>query len=631
MWLFFNRFIISRNNDDLSSIDIVDEIAEICYQWAISRSCFSKSQKFRKWGPELQGVWPSPKSMPLLSIENSTIDAPLDWMDLPEYICEFRDWRMTLKQYGHGVDDDSVFIHHIHLKRIDEMVEFSILQETPKDEDNREWEDLDVFPPSFIDEITSKFVCEIKDYIIENKGNFIDYDNKIILERNILDEKRRLPLILIPRYFRNSVLSDKEISDFTSKLSGFAEIWIYDEEDRYYEILDTLNIGEGYAIIFKTGLSKIDLYGDHIDRNKILNVPHDNGFETTSQIIVNEILRPTRFMRMKSVISRNVQNALIEKEIRVKEKINSDKLNEIINKTISEAEKNDEYISQITYLNNELMISNNKNLDFSRENEKLEQTHVGLDTKLIKFKSKYNELKKVVEYQEELNRLLEEKNISFDELRDKLDKVLDINQEDNIDEEIEFVSLTDVVKKSIEKFPDITFSSKALQSSKNADNSGKYGHDDFKKVHEIFYKLNKHFFDKSIGRNESRDSNKFPNFYNEIGDLFPGKFSDESTATLSRIKKYSGNDRRIYPILLPEKGEFGVEITWHIKPTSNLRIYILCLHHLTWDLPLWRNHEGKWYRAHKQEKGTPFGKDPHDFPKIIIGYCGEHLKIFSNE
>ena len=122
-------------------------------------------------------------------------------------------------------------------------------------------------------------------------------------------------------------------------------------------------------------------------------------------------------------------------------------------------------------------------------------------------------------------------------------------------------------------------------------------------------------------------------FHREMSNIFPGKYSNESPVTIANIKNYSGNDRRIFPITFPEKGDMGVEMTWHIKPTSTFRINIYFLKYGNWDIPLWSKSklDGKWYRDSEKEKGTTFGNDKEKYPKILIGYCGHHLKTFSTQ
>ena len=36
-----------------------------------------------------------------------------------------------------------------------------------------------------------------------------------------------------------------------------------------------------------------------------------------------------------------------------------------------------------------------------------------------------------------------------------------------------------------------------------------------------------------------------------------------------------------------------------------------------------------WIRNHEMEKGNYFGDDKGNYPKIIVGYCGVHLKTVS--
>ena len=96
MWLLYNRFTVSRKIDDPSNQDLVDEIGNICFHWATTRDCFSKGPKFSKWKPGMQRTWPNSISIPRLTVKDDATDAPLDWIDLPDYFCEFRDLRITL-------------------------------------------------------------------------------------------------------------------------------------------------------------------------------------------------------------------------------------------------------------------------------------------------------------------------------------------------------------------------------------------------------------------------------------------------------------------------------------------------------------------------------------------------------
>ena len=111
MWLLYNRFTISRKIDDPSNQDLVDEIGKICYQWATTRDCFSKTPNLSKWKPGMNRTWPSSKSLPRLIVEDRVTDALLDWKDLPDYLCEFRDLRLTLHQRGEIQDLDEMRHH----------------------------------------------------------------------------------------------------------------------------------------------------------------------------------------------------------------------------------------------------------------------------------------------------------------------------------------------------------------------------------------------------------------------------------------------------------------------------------------------------------------------------------------
>jgi len=619
MWLFYNRFTISSKIDDPSNHDLVDEIGEMCYQWAITRPCFSYSPKFSKWKSGMDRTWPNSKSLPHLVVQDKVIDAPLDWIDLPDHFCEFRDLRFTLKQKGDIKDKDYTFIHHIHIKRVDDVVEFSILQETPTDEDSRDWEEIDIYPPMLIHEIITKYDCEIKDYKIKNSHDIIN-QNFEVFEENIFDQKRRLPLVVIPEFFAGEYLNEQNLKDFTDKITGFGELWIFKGERDGDEFQSFIKTDEDCAIIFSPGLDARELSNSN-KVNKITKVAFNHDFMRTSNDIVNEVLRRTRSMNMRSHISKMVSNAISENIRKIDFEKEQKKIEEIINENNSVEEKNKELVSQIRIMSNKMLEANNEISVIQRENQKLTTQRDGFRKKYQEYKSQFHEIKY---FRDEIEVKAREKNLSVSEIQEKIRIALNEN-EDFSPPEIEHSSIFDLVRDSSIRYPKIIFSPQALRSAKNADNTGRYGSDDIQKIHESFQKLNNHFF-----KSNDIDLNNL-DFHKEISNIFPGKYSNESSVTIANMKNYSGNDRRIFPVIFPEKGEMGVEMTWHIKPTSTFRINICYMKYGNWDIPLWSNLDGKWYRDFKKEKGTTFGKNKEDYPKIIIGYCGHHLKTFSTQ
>ena len=619
MWLFYNRFTISREIEDPSNHDLVDEIGEMCYQWAITRPCFSYSPKFSEWKSGMDRTWPNSKSLPHLVVQDKVIDAPLDWIDLPDYFCEFRDLRFTLKQKGDIKDKDYTFIHHIHIKRVDDVVEFSILQETPTDEDSRDWEEIDIYPPMLIHEIITKYDCEIKDYKIKNSHDIIN-QNFEVFEENIFDQKRRLPLVVIPEFFAGEYLNEQNLKDFTSKITGFGELWIFKGERYGDEFQSFIKTDEDCAIIFSPGLDARELSNSN-KVNKITKVAFNHDFMRTSNDIVNEVLRRTRSMNMRSHISKMVSDAISENIRKIDLEKEQKKIEEIINENNSVEEKNKELVSQIRIMSNKMLEANNEISVIQRENQKLTTQRDGFRKKYQEYKSQFHEIKY---FRDEIEVKAREKNLSVGEVQEKIRIAFDEN-EGFSPPEIEHSSIFDLVRDSSIRYPKIIFSPQALRSAKNADNTGRYGSDDIQKIHESFQKLNNHFF-----KSNDIDLNNL-DFHKEISNIFPGKYSNESSVTIANIKNYSGNDRRIFPVIFPEKGEMGVEMTWHIKPTSTFRINICYMKYGNWDIPLWSNLDGKWYRNFKKEKGTTFGKNKEDYPKIIIGYCGHHLKTFSTQ
>ena len=616
MWLLYNRFTVSRKIDDPSNQDLVDEIGNICFQWATTRDCFSKGPKFSKWKPGMQRTWPNSKSLPRLTVKDDATDAPLDWIDLPDYFCEFRDLRITLHQRGEIQDLDDEFIHHIHIKRVDEVVEFSILQHMPTDEDQREDPDIKgIYPPKLFNEIINNYDCDIKDYRIKNSYQISNDSNEIY--KNIFDRKRRIPLIMIPEYFLDEKLENEDFLSFFRKVSSFAELWIYEGKDFYEKFQNHIQNDGIFAIIYSPRLEKNDLSDSRLVK-KILPFPYNYDFLSTSNDIVNELMKRTRTMELRSELSKKVDNALEEKARKIEEEINQEKINHIINKNNTVEEKNIDLVSRIFTLNNELMAKNTKIAKTLRDNEKLSIQKEGFHKKYNEYKMKYNQIKS---FQEGLEAKARERNLSVKEIKEIINNALK-GEDETIIEEIEYLTIFDLVRDLKTRNPDIIFSNRALSSSKNADNTGRYSSDNItiKKIKQVYDKLNEHFYGS-----EMRDIRNV-DFHNEMSNLFPGKYSDESRITLDNIKKYSGNNRRIFEVFLPDVGEVGIEMTWHIKVTNTIRINICCINFDQDPTPIWSKHDGRWIRNHKMESVNYFGDNIEDYPKILIGYCGVHLK-----
>lgn len=618
MWLLYNRFTISRKIDDPSNQDLVDEIGKICYQWATTRDCFSKTPNLSKWKPGMNRTWPSSKSLPRLIVEDRVTDALLDWKDLPDYLCEFRDLRLTLHQRGEIQDLDEEFIHYIHIKRVDEVVEFSILQDMPTDEDTRDWPDIKgIYPPKLFNEIINNYDCAIKDYIINNR--FQITDNSIEIDRYIFDKKRRVPLILIPKYFLDDELGNDEFSSFFRKISSFAELCIYEGEDFYTNFQTYIGTDENFATIFSPNLDESDL--SYSISKKIIQIPYNDDFLSTSNDIVNDIMKRTHTMKLRSELSIKVDNALSEKQRKIEEENSQKKIDDIINKNNTIEEKNNDLLSRLRLTNNQLMDANKEITKFQRENEKLIIQKDGAMKKYNDYKMRFNQVKT---FQDNLISKARENNLSKEEAIERIKIALEGNKE-KISEEIEYSCIFDLVKDLRSRNSNIIFSHRALSSAKNADNTGRYSSENFtiKKIELVFDKINEHFF------GDGHKNIRHIDFHKEMAELFPGKYSDESRITLDNIKKYSGNNRRIFEVSLPDKGELGIEMTWHIKVTGTIRINICCINHAQKSIPLWSKHEGRWIRNHEMEKGNYFGDDKGNYPKIIVGYCGVHLKTVS--
>jgi hypothetical protein len=267
------------------------------------------------------------------------------------------------------------------------------------------------------------------------------------------------------------------------------------------------------------------------------------------------------------------------------------------------------------------MDANNEITKIQRENEKLNIQKDGFMKKYNEYKMRFNQLKT---FQDGLIVKARENNLSLDEVKERIKIALEGNNEPIL-EEIEYSCIFDLVKDFKSRNTNIIFSHRALSSAKNTDNTGRYSSDNstIKKIEQVFDKLNEHFF------GGEHKNIRHIDFHKEMAELFPGKYSDESRITLDNIKKYSGNNRRIFEVSLPDKGEIGIEMTWHIKVTGTIRINICCLNHSQSPIPLWSKHDGRWIRNHKMEKGNYFGDNMEDYPKIIIGYCGVHLKTVS--
>ena len=603
MRTLFTRFEIRSEDGDKDSDEVIDEVAEACWNWVTDSDWVDKERIPRRWE---EGEFN----------QNET-----DLLRVSDHSCEgARFWRMDRSEWGRE-RKGLKFDHYVFVVTNGEYVEFSILQDIVHQTQRIGPHEEDILPPLVIRDLVSKFECSMDGEAISGSWDSISpSETSDFVEGTILNPARKLPVVLLSKRWETGKSVIRGIGRLSRRLAGLAHVNILSAKNAGHdEFFGEQLTSNGSIRIFWPGLTRQGLSNkarENLYSTKKFEIDFNSDESLLIQEIVNRVCRATSTLQASRGLVDKVRSK-IEQEASAKEKEESDRARKEALSQLKTSEQKLDYLKT----ENENLREDVAILKIEVSNSKEENAH--RDRKILSLNHQIQILSDQNTDLKKFERAVEE-GISRNRdagIRGVIDHLEEYGREEEVQSEEEdiFRSVGDAFEKARERFSSrIRFLDSALDSARKVPAEA-----DVKtsKVYEIFEKLYDDIWPKLKEASEGNrlvGSNRF-NAKKELIDCF-GDMYAESDSGLTRDmyrKQYNRNGRMF---------EFSpgvrIRIIPHIKMGSRnkLRIHLLCLH---------ANSSYEAVEMVERDDGKIQWKQKKDviraFPQIIVGWCGKHL------
>lgn len=602
MRTLFTRFLVERNSDDDRKNNLVDDIADLCWEWVKTQKRNLKLDLSDKWKKGITKISPNDE----ISInddirKNNEID--------------IRFWRMDIKQL---IEDNDEIVNYLFIAKKDEIVEFSLLQDITSREGVSSPNYKNVWPPVIIRQIISNFNCKYNSESIQTNWDSVSSSNSEYLIDMILDKNRFLPLVLVSKSFNDNKYLINKMGKFSGKLAGLAHIKALQSTNtsRVRKHLGKQWISNGSIRIYWPGITREELDQEERWRQLYGKSRFEKEFggdeELLMQDIVNSISESTRNIRLTSPFLEKVRFQITKIDEDIIQKEEEQKRDEIFSK-LNTAEEKIRYLKSSDYrLNDEIR-------KLKSEKYSLSEKILISSEKIAGLENRYHLVKEELKEFNNMKYLLKsayERNPDKEELIEHVNKFGIEEHEEEPDIENEFGNISEAILAAKRDFSSrIVFLDTSIKSAFDAtsDTDPNTVYDIFKILYEEVWKLMKKQEDGKLASN-----NKKFNIQNVMNDNFGyGRYAESENSHISNKK--SGLKGRWF-----QYNKSYLQILPHIKCGNKmnkaLRIHVLCLN----SKQKYKCYEEYFDSNNKKIRKNGL-KEIRSFPSIIIGWCGNHL------
>ncbi|MBT6867576.1 MAG: hypothetical protein HOA67_01065 [Candidatus Marinimicrobia bacterium] len=601
MRTLFIRFQVSDDEENDCNI-VMEELIEICNDWV--RSVYPQFESRASGKQNFNGNY--------ITIEESISD-------------NLRFWKMKRSEEGKK-DIGKIFENFIFIAKNDKKIEFSLLQNIIFPIERITPEDVSVFPPWVINKIIDRFECKLDGSVMSSNWSTISPSNISNLIEKISNPDRRLPIIVMSKSWETKKSIIKKPGKLSNKLAGLADVFILSDPNtkQLGDVFGQQWLSNGTLRIFwpGSGVKENLQYNpawENMYSKRRLKKDFDNNIEILSQDIINKICLATRGIPASSDFVKKIRKKIEENELKIEEQNQKEERDRILTKINNSSEKIEYFEEEIERKNarySKLDIENKKNIDIIEEKE---SSLDGLRHQLSQKIDENKALRAVTHALEEMKK--RKPDATADDLIAHLN-VFGIEEDDGPEPEPEFRSILQALENAKSEFSRIKILPSAFDSAKKTNSDA-----DPNEVYEVLRMLNDNIWPEiknDIERNKKTSLRK--NIHAIMEEYFSGKMyaETESNKTMNKYKKEFNHKGRYFQIEKNKK----IRMKSHLRlgTSSNpLRIHLICLN----DKSSYDVVEESFSKDGKKKK-KQIKNQFNNFPKIIIGWCGDHLPVANN-
>jgi uncharacterized protein (DUF2267 family) len=580
----------------------MEELIEICNDWV--RSVYPQFESRASGKQNFNGNY--------ITIEESISD-------------NLRFWKMKRSEEGNK-DIGKIFENFIFIAKNDKKIEFSLLQNIIFPIERITPEDVSVFPPWVINKIIDRFECKLDGSVMSSNWSTISPSNISNLIEKISNPDRRLPIIVMSKSWETKKSIIKKPGKLSNKLAGLADVFILSDPNtkQLGDVFGQQWLSNGTLRIFwpGSGVKENLQYNpawENMYSKRRLKKDFDNNIEILSQDIINKICLATRGIPASSDFVKKIRKKIEENELKIEEQNQKEERDRILTKINNSSEKIEYFEEEIERKNarySKLDIENKKNIDIIEEKE---SSLDGLRHQLSQKIDENKALRAVTHALEEMKK--RKPDATADDLIAHLN-VFGIEEDDGPEPEPEFRSILQALENAKSEFSRIKILPSAFDSAKKTNSDA-----DPNEVYEVLRMLNDNIWPEiknDIERNKKTSLRK--NIHAIMEEYFSGKMyaETESNKTMNKYKKEFNHKGRYFQIEKNKK----IRMKSHLRlgTSSNpLRIHLICLN----DKSSYDVVEESFSKDGKKKK-KQIKNQFNNFPKIIIGWCGDHLPVANN-
>jgi len=613
MHTVFCRFQISLADEGVENEQLMEQLMEQCWNWALKSASKLKGVLPDNWvaGEYIgKGAGKGDK----LSVEDMLTESGRLWKLI------FNNTNLKTK---------ICWVNHIYLARIDDGVEFSILQEalTPGIRIGPFSESI--LPPFIIRDLVwnDSLTCSVGEEIISGTEPIFQNNGEEVFDE-VTSDSRDLPIVILSKTWatKKSIVDPFELA---KKLTGVAKIVIISNLNarKFNEKFGKQWVSNGSIRIHWPGKTETDLEENQeleclFSKHKLIS-RFDDDPDKLMHHIINQICSAT------------VSNFQTSKAVK---QISSDfaKLNHI--KQWEEDEKKfQEIIDEIEHekdlkilFQEEIDKKNARVSELSLQVGQLTNEIVELKESAERFERQYEKLKSEMQDFSSLKHLMLEvkgkkPELTPDDFVAAIRGLVDDEEEEEPEPEVEFDSIYDALLQARREFgARVTILDDAMSSAEKTTSDAS--------PQEV-YELVKFLHDDvqpSLKKGPLEGKNRYV-FNNEVINRYSSKkFAPVGSKTT--VEKY-GNEKN------PNGRKFGIsegvliEIYGHLKFGSMdnpLRIHLCAVHEKSkpvFFVKVVQKKKHVWRKKINFFDWQKYFPNIKDQPRVIIGWCGKHLPI----
>ena len=609
----FARFMVRRKPEDEREGDIVEDLADLCWEWVKKNRSVPKGSVPDSWGIGVH----KPKGEDTIRIRDRKIE--LEGGELRRF------WRMDMLQWGQD-DPEENWGNYIFIAKDSGGIEFSVLQDLTSSEGKVSPNKRNVKPPVIIRVVSADFDCYTGQESVLPSHEVVSPNTVDGLIESITDHERRLPILLMSKSYKSKKTLIEQAGKLSGKLAGLAHVRVLTHLNtkQFGDSFGKQWVANGSVRIYWPGTTHAALdedFGiDNLYPQRHFKSRFGSDQEKFAQELINVISRATGGLRLSSPHLERVRKQIANHDERLRVEVDDAERKKNLDE-LSTATQRIDYFEE----ENTTLIEDRRELRFELEQKEdlLQRSKERVNSMEVRIDGLNNELAELKPIYHLMQKALGK--YPSKDIGDLKEHILDFGEEESDAEpepEMEFGSIAEALDSAKERFSGrITFLPSAFSSAEECNSDADPG-----AVFEVFSQLYDSVWpriDEAVKKNRLQGRNRF-NIVECMNDTFgPGKYAEsEGGATLERYKGDGTENERYFP--LHNQQNTRIQILPHIKFGNSfggsLRIHVLCLHpkmkYKSFKTVVKK--DGSLTKKHGQ-------KSVQGDVNIIVGWCGNHL------